>query len=301
MNNSDFECAKIFAGLAECYHLCTPEDFDLVFANTEDFKYGMSLIGLCSKVFPDIKLLTFELMSNHMHLVLAGKEDRITSLFCMIKKFLVKHFTNTDRWIHWDKFSSKLIKIESLENFRNVIAYVNRNGFVVHPEWVPFSYPWGANRFYFCPEAKIRHKNEAVPMKQISRQTIAHSRKFDYVEGLMVLDGYVSPISFCDIDTGESLFRNARQYFIRISKSVESYKDIADVIGESIYYTDDDLFMVAKQISSAQYNEPRLPLLPYDSKIKIAKTLHFNYNASNKQIQRLLSLDAVVVSSLFPG
>ena len=117
----------------------------------------------------------------------------------------------------------------------------------------------------------------------------------------MVLDGYVSPISFCDIDTGESLFRNARQYFIRISKSVESYKDIADVIGESIYYTDDDLFMVAKQISSAQYNEPRLPLLPYDSKIKIAKTLHFNYNASNKQIQRLLSLDAVVVSSLFPG
>ena len=44
----------------------------------------------------------------------------------------------------------------------------------------------------------------------------------------------------------------------------------------------------------------RHALLPKDAKLEIAKILHYDYNAGNKQIQRMLSLDTLVVNALFP-
>jgi len=41
-------------------------------------------------------------------------------------------------------------------------------------------------------------------------------------------------------------------------------------------------------------------ILDKSSKIELAKKLHFDYNASNKQIKRILRLDEHIVNSLFP-
>ena len=35
-------------------------------------------------------------------------------------------------------------------------------------------------------------------------------------------------------------------------------------------------------------------------KIEVAKNMHFEYNASNKQISRILKLDVTAVNALFP-
>ena len=187
------------------------------------------------------------------------------------------------------------------ENFRNVTAYINRNGFVVHPDCTPFSYEWGANRFFFNPEAKARHRSNWIPMTQTARQTVSHSRRYDYVEGLYVIDGYVTPLCFCDIEGGEAIFRDARHYFSKISKSIESMKDIAASIGEHIYYTDDDLFSITVKMSQEQFGEARPSLLDKEAKLKLAKALHYDFNASNKQVQRILRLDDYIVKGLFPN
>jgi hypothetical protein len=44
----------------------------------------------------------------------------------------------------------------------------------------------------------------------------------------------------------------------------------------------------------------RPALLPISAKQELAALLHYEYNAGNKQIQRMLRLDATVVSAMFP-
>ena len=289
-----------FMNAGETYHLCSPENFDIIFVTEDDFKAGMSLMGLCAKLYPEVKIFTFELMSNHVHILTAGEEKRSLCFFDEYKKALERHFKDSNRVIHWKDFTCNSIRVDTVENFRNVTAYINRNGFVVHPDSTPFSYEWGANRFFFNPEAKSRHRSNWTSMTQKARQSISRSRKFDFVEGLYVIDGYVSPLCFCDIERGEAIFRDARQYFNKISKNIESMKDVAASIGESVYYTDDDLFNITVKLSQDQFGETRPSFLDKDAKLRLARTLHYDFNASNKQIQRILHLDGYIVNGLFP-
>lgn len=161
-----------FMNAGETYHLCSPENFDIIFVTEDDFKAGMSLMGLCAKLYPEVKIFTFELMSNHVHILTAGEEKRSLCFFDEYKKALERHFKDSNRVIHWKDFTCNPIRVDSLENFRNVTAYINRNGFVVHPDSTPFSYEWGANRFFFNPEAKSRHRSNWTSMPATSRSSV---------------------------------------------------------------------------------------------------------------------------------
>jgi len=292
-------CEKVFSDLGECYHLWTPENFEIIFTDENDFKLGMSILGIAAKLFPDIKILTFEIMSNHLHLVCAGALDRILALFETIKNLLKKFVQNEGRTINWEGFYACTRLMETLADIRNVIVYDNRNGYVVSNRYTPFTYPWGANRYYFNPDAcrLARDKAELMHIREI--RATSHVRYADNIKGLMKFDDYALPLSFCAIDTGELLFRDAMHYFNRISRNIESNVAIAKEIGESVHYTDDELFDAVSKICLKKYGEPMPSRLIPGAKIEMAKTMHFEYNASVKQIQRMLKLDSGTMSALF--
>ena len=74
-------CSQVFHDLGECYHLWTSENFELIFCSDDDYRAGMNIIGICARLFPEIKILTFELMSNHIHFAIAGERTIIHSFF----------------------------------------------------------------------------------------------------------------------------------------------------------------------------------------------------------------------------
>ena len=67
----------------------------------------------------------------------------------------------------------------------------------------------------------------------------------------------------------------------------------------SVTYTDDELFTAANALSAKRF-ELSTKVLGKNQKIEIAKELHYGYNASNKQIKRVLRIDEAVVNELFP-
>ena len=72
---------------------------------------------------------------------------------------------------------------------------------------------------------------------------------------------------------------------------MEGYKDIAKMLGDSVFYTDDELYLIVRQICRDSYGNARPEILTLDQKMEFARTLHFDYKASNKQIQRMLRID----------
>lgn len=283
----------LFAQAGTVFHVFSSENHSVVFKTIEDYKVGMTLFALAVSLYPEIKVYTFELMSNHFHGVMAGPKDVVTALmeryFKLVKKLLAE-----------EVMVFNIEPVDDLEYLRNLIVYTNRNGFIVTQNTTPFSYEWGANRFFFNTEAKLRYKNESKPFSARTARAIAQTHAFDSVSGLRQLDGYVSPLSFCQIEEAEQLFRDARSYFARLSRNVEAFRKIAQSIGESIFYTDDDLYSAVCSICKTKYGESRPSLLNASAKTEVAKLMHYDYNASNKQIARILKIDLTTVNALFP-
>jgi len=291
----DDECERCFRKQGQLYNANTPENHPIVFSTVEEFKAAMTILAVCAMMFPDIKIYAFQLMNNHVHLIVGGSKQRIHEFFAFFVHSLDKYF---DRKRDFNDFKLKLFPINDLQYLRNAIVYVNRNGFVVNSDMTPFSYPWGSSQYYFQPVAVRYAKMAGKSIGFTLLRALMHSRYCDKHKGMIMVDGCASPLEFCDIATGESFFRDAKQYFYFISRKVEAYSDVAKSIGESIFYNDTDLYTAAVGIAKNHYGASDLRTLTAGAKIEMAKRLHYDYNASAKQLQRLLSVDVELLTAI---
>jgi len=292
------ECAALFGKLGDCWHLSTSENFEIIFSSEEDFKAGMGIVAICARLSPEVRILTFEIMSNHFHFMVAGKRESVLQFLTNLKRMLSKHFRHRGRIIDFDAMGHTLLQLESLERVRNVIVYDNRNGYLVNHTYTPFSYPWGANRLFFNTDAKLLATNCAKRMGFNELRSLSHSHKTDTMHDLFSIDGCSSPLYFCDIDTGEQLFRDASHYFYLISKNIENNRQIAKEIGESIFYNDNELFSVISKIARERHGCTSLAEATPAAKLELAKTMRYDYNASTKQIIRFLKLPQGLLNSI---
>lgn len=282
------------------YHLCTDEGHPVIFFTRKEYEDAIGIIALCSKLFPSIRIITFELMDNHIHMLIKGNLVAIKEFFELFKKYLSRYFRENGTPRNLSRFNAEYLFVDTDDYLKCVVAYVNRNGSVCYHNVTVFGYEWGANRYFFNPESKIRYEFCRKPMTMAHRQQLMHSRKFDHVEGLYTVDGYVSPMSFCDIEKGEMIFQSARQYMYYIARNIEGSKEIAKRIGEKIYYDDYDLITVIQKISYDKFNTAPQVLTSLQ-KMEMAKTLYYEYNANLKQLSRLLKLDKSVIQSIIPS
>ena len=298
-SNKEGRCLLCFSELGPCYHLWTSENFEIIFRNADEFRIGMGIMAIAAKCFLDVRIITFELMTNHLHIMAAGDESRLGQMLELIKKLLMRMAGDAGRTIDWGAFKAGIRHLNDITDARNVLIYDNRNGFLVHDNYTPFSYPWGSNFCYFNPDAKKRFQESSVPSTIKDRRSVFHSHISDGIQGLRLLDGCFSPFSFCDIEAGESLFRDAVHYFYMLGRNIESNKEIAKEIGESISYTENELYAAISARCRSEYGTANPAQIPVDAKIATAKVMRYEYNATLKQIQRMLRLEQGILKSIF--
>lgn len=283
------------------WHFCTPgTSQQILFTNQEEYQVGMCLVALCAHMFPQTRIVTFELMSNHVHFILWGQESNCIHFFDTLKQLFKDYFKRNRPEISLDSFNASPIAIPDLDAIKTQIVYTNRNNYVVDPSQTPFSYPYGANGFYFSPVAKSFHDCLFSDLTVRQKRRMFHRHDVRLPDDYKVIDNYISPESFCWISSGEKLFRDARQYFNKLAKGVESYKEIAELLGDTVFYTDDELISVIYGICAKQHNGQKPTLLGRKEKMDLARILHFDYNADNAKISRLINLPKGVIQELFP-
>ena len=300
-------CRKVFEWTVMMYggvwHLCTPgEKQPIIFKRPEDYAFAMTLVAMCAYDCPNVQVITFEIMSNHVHFILCGSESDVMAFFGMFRKRLQRYCSARDERTDLTYFQcEKPIPVKTLDSMRNQICYTNRNNFVVDPGHTPFSYPYGANSCYFMPMIRERKHRLFGDLTLREKRNLIHAREPVYPEEYIVVDGYFSPANFCRFDIGEAVFRDPRHYFNLLAKGVESYREVAALVGDAIYYTDDELFDVVRRICKEKYEGQRPTLLGKNAKLELARMLHFNYNADNAKIVRMLNLAPSILDQLFPS
>lgn len=292
-------CELTFLNGGPFWHICTDgQSMEIICETEEDYKFAVTVIAIAATL-TGVKILTFQVMSNHIHVIVEGLESMCKDFFSEVKRRLRRYRSSNSRFASFEKFEASFIPIDNLRSMRYEIAYSNRNGYLANPSCTPFSYPWGAGYLYFNPHAFV---TDAAPFGDLTRDEklkMCRSRIPDLPAGYMVKDGLILPQSFCAIKYGESLFRDAHQYFSIVSKNYEAYSEIAKRLGDDVFLTDDEMFAALSMLAKKKYGDGRVTLLPNASKIELAKTLRSDYNASEGQIQRMLRLDRGTVSELF--
>lgn len=96
------------------------------------------------------------------------------------------------------------------------------------------------------------------------------------------------------------MFRDARSYFNSLTRNVEAFSQIASRLKDAIFLTDDELYSAMFAFINKNYSVKTVAELSARQKIDTARQMHFNYNASNQQLRRLLRMDLAILEELFP-
>ena len=300
MNQQEHE----FYELGPVWHLCTPgENQCTIFRTREEYIYGMNLVASAAIIFhKEIKILTFQIMSNHFHFILACKEKILKEFFNYIYKKLHRYLAGIGRESDTKGLKYSIYNINNLKYLQTVITYVNRNGYLTDSNSTPFSYEWGASSYFFNHFNDIILTKKLSSIPKIQQKAIFRSRTFKVEKEYLFIPqkGYVSPASICYIHLAESFYTDSHHYFHLISRQVENYSHIAKELGDTIIYTDNEIYSAIVSLSIKKYDTKNITLLGKTEKMELAKELHYNYNASNKQIKRILKLDNSILEAMFP-
>ena len=75
---------------------------------------------------------------------------------------------------------------------------------------------------------------------------------------------------------------------------------VAQNLGDLIVVTDDEMYSIASSLSNSLYSVRQPSLVSNSNKIDLAKKLHYEYNATKKQLRRILKLEIAILDELFP-
>ena len=293
-------CSNTFSNNNPFWHVCTTGKLTEILCETpEDFKFCVTLIAIAAS-YAKVKVISFEVMSNHIHVLLAGctREDCL-NFFNYYKAKLHRYYLSTGRYKNLSGFTTDPIPLPTLESVRREIVYIARNGFLASDKYLPYSYPWGTGSLYFNPMSYTTDAQSFSAYPSREKQKMCHGRIPDLPDTFLVKDGMILPQSFCCIKLGEALFRSPHQYFSMVSKNYEAYSEVAKRLGDDIFLDDEDMFAVLLNMCRRKYNDSKPTLLPQRDKLDVARLMKKDYNASDGQIQRMLKLDRSVVEELF--
>ena len=192
----------------------------LWFREEEDFKVAMNYVAIEAARHPEVQVLAFILMSNHVHFVLKGRrEDAVAfvesfkqrySLYYQ-KKYGVKEF------LRRNGLDIKEIPYDN-EAPEKVIAYVQMNSVAANICAFCNQYSWGTGNLFF--NATTPKGIKLGNMSERARQKALHSN-FTKLPEHWILgdDGYILPCCYVDVKAVEQLFRTPKrmQYFLHSS------------------------------------------------------------------------------------
>lgn len=300
-SESERICESVFIGNGPYWHLYTDgTKMQNIFCSEEEFKAGMWCLAISLHLCKSVRALTFELMANHIHIILSGHKEDGLRVFDLFFTRLKQVFAKSGRVIDWSRFAMDILPIEDIQALRNEIIYVNRNAFVANPAFTPDSYLWGGGCAYFNPWFRFFKTTTLGNLKVNVQRSLLHIRDVGPFSDLVELSSMPFIPSFCDIKLGESLFRDARSYFNALTRNAEAFSQIASRLKDVIFLTDDELYAVVISYISKEFSVRTPALLNGQQKIDTARFMHFNYNASNRQLRRILRMDLSILEELFP-
>ena len=265
------------------YHLVTDKT-KWLFHTPEEFVFGMNTIALCALLYP-VRIVRFELMGNHIHIVLEG-----TGAACLKVFFYIRKRLGVD-------LDFQLIPIEDKAQLINTLLYVDRNPYETDLNVLPGGYPWGTGGlgFRLQPPGGVRADTlSKAYLRRILRSDVEIPGDFRVDTEL----GMVLPASFVDTAFFEQVFGTASFYLTRFVKSLEAFLHLADQVGEDLPIYPAEVDSLIEDQLRENYGGNRFRYLRAWEKEKLVQTLANQYRIPPATLAERLDLPVYLVGQM---
>ena len=291
---------KLFRDEGPFYHLHTlPLQDRNILDEDNERKTIINITALTLQAFP-VQMLAYALMTNHFHFILKGEEKDCQAFFESWKYRVVLFFSRHGKKGLSPLLEAGLTRIIDLKQFRDEIAYVVRNSYVVRPDVNPLGDPWCSGYLYYNKILPLIVGHPVSTLGYRERRRLTCSMNTDIPADFTVAEGMIRPESFVNYRLVEALFPNARKFTMWVFKNVEAQIEVAFRLGERPQVTDDDILRVSLQLCHEKYSANGPKSLSLDQKKQLATLLKNRYYASNGQLARYCNLSPASVAELFP-
>ena len=265
------------------YHLVTDKT-KWLFHTPEEFVFGMNTIALCALLYP-VRIVRFELMGNHIHIVLEG-----TGAACLRVFFYIRKRLGVD-------LDFQLIPITDKSQLMNTLLYVDRNPYETDLNVLPGGYPWGTGGlgFRLQPPGGVRADTlSKAYLRRILRSDVEIPGDFRVDTEL----GMILPASYVDTAFFEQVFGTASFYLTRFVKSLEAFLHLADQAREELPVTPAEVDSLIEDQLRENYGGNRFRYLRAWEKEKLVQTLANQYRIPPATLAERLDLPVYLVGQM---
>ncbi len=277
------------------YHLCTDGwKAGNIFNNIVQFAYGMTLIGIiCIKY--SLVIYDFELMPNHIHIILSGTGANAVEAFLYLKMKLNARLVKDGYSPLPVDYGFILKPINLKEQMITEILYLHRNHYEKQYAAIG-GYPWGSAYLHYSVLAQMIDGRKVSEMTARELEELTGTRmrlpshwQFHPKLGLL-------PKSFVDTRMVKKLFHGVKDYSTRLVKDYESFVTVSRDLGEEVEFSDIEIQDILSKMLLRDYQGKSVYKLGADEKGKLVVTLSKKYGISKDDIARVLHMPRHIVS-----
>lgn len=262
----------------------------LWFRDREDFSVAMDYISIEANNHPEVIVLAFILMSNHVHFVLKGQKEIAVAFVNNFKRRYSMYYRRkhgVKEFLRGNKLDVREIPYED-ESVEKTIAYVVMNcvaaGICAHPS----QYPWGTGGSYF---SQVNKGGKCLKdLSARARKRLLHSESTQLPEDWPISEeGYILPSAYVDVKAVEALFRTPRRMNYFLSNSSKAKKRLS--ADENLpSFKDQTILSALPDLCRSLFQKDSFGQLTLDEQKEFAKQIRFRFSADATQIARVCGI-----------
>lgn len=260
----------------------------LWFRDDDDYKLGMNYVAVLSFLL-GVTVLSYVLMSNHVHFVLYCTEEEAKKFIDTFKRACARYLSR--KYGLKEPLRRNGVDIQRIspddESFHWAVAYVEMNPVAANICLHPSAYPWGTGRTFF----------QVTPPKSVKMGTLSvnaarrllHSKQVLPSDWLVGEDGYVLPESYVPVELVESLFRTPKRMNFFLQNSSKA-KRRGEFQGNDLpSFRDQVLYEALPDLCRSLFSKNNVSELNEEQRQELVRQLRRRFSADIHQIVRITS------------
>lgn len=272
------------------YYHCASKGLEdsLLFYSREHYIAGMNRVGFCHLKVPEVIIIAFVLMDNHVHFILHGTDEDCKRFMACYKK-LTGYYLATKHDTRLLDFEYGCWLIPNKEKLMEKICYVLRNPMAAGINILPTNYLWGSGTLLFNDNQTESLFHTIGGTTEYFRRKIFGTKLEIPNDWLINDEGMIWPGSYVDGSRAEYVFGSMVNFMFELNKKNEDLVN-REMYGREISLNDNDLLSIIRKESEDTFGESDISLLTVDQRLELIRSIRKTYGSDKKQLGRLFHL-----------
>ena len=270
----------------------------ILFEDDEDFQVAMNYVAVAAFILK-VNVLSFILMSNHVHFVIQCTEAEAKAFIDKFKQLFGHHYYKK---YNVKGFLRKLgVDIQELkmgdESLHRGIAYTQMNCVAANITPSPLVYPWGTGSIFFNA-----YTPEGTRLSSLSGREQCRTLKTNVKlpqNYYVCNNGYILPKCYVPFRFVESLFRTANRYSYFLNNSSKARKHKEKDSAPS--FRDQIVRPAMRDLILSLFRETSIDNLSQEQRAELMRQMQRRFSSDAKQLARTSGLPLKEVDALLNG